>query len=96
MWKVKEEEIRRISQTDSLLVICINEFRSGYSMMGGVSVPTDCIKIARSLSNGETYVSRTFVNSSSPSQFELPKNYLERYYHLSFSDLKGKLKLVLH
>jgi endonuclease G len=96
IWKVTEEEIRKASQTDSLLVICINEFRQGYNMMGGVSVPTDCIKIARSLSNGQTYVSRSFVNSSSPSQFELPKNYLEKYYHLSFSDLRRKLKLVLH
>jgi len=96
IWKVTEEEIRRISQNDSLLIICINEFKPGHSMMGGVSVPTNCIKIARSLSNGQTYICRSFVNSSNPSQTDLPKNYLESYYRLNFSDLKRKLVLVLH
>lgn len=96
IWKVTEEKIREISQTDSILVVCINEFKPGYKTMGGVAVPTDCIKIAKSLSTGKTYIARSFTNTSTPQQFELPKNYLETHYMLSFSDLILKLKLSLH
>lgn len=96
IWKVTEEEIRKISQTDSLLVICVNEFAQGHGKMGGVSVPTSCIKIARSLSNGKTYVCRTFVNSKTPSQKDLPSNYLESNLKLNFADLRKKLVIKAH
>jgi endonuclease G len=96
IWKVTEEEIRKISQNDSLLVICVNEFGAGYQKMGGVAIPTSCVKIARSLSNGKTYVCRTFVNSKTPSQKDLPANYLEANLKLNFSDLRRKLVIKPH
>jgi endonuclease G len=96
IWKVTEDEIRKISQKDSLLVICVNQFKSGYSKMGGVSVPTDCVKIAVSLSTGKTYVCRSFTNSKTPKQEDLPSNYVDGVLKINLSDLKRKLVLVLH
>jgi hypothetical protein len=74
----------------------VNEFATGYQKMGGVAVPTSCVKIARSLSNGKTYVCRTFVNSKTPSQKDLPANYLEANLKLNFSDLRKKLVIKSH
>jgi endonuclease G len=96
IWKVTEEEIRKISQSDSILVVCINEFGPGHLKMGGVSVPTNCVKIAISLSSNKTYMCRSFTNSKVPTREDLPSNYLETYYKINISDLKRKLVLSLH
>lgn len=92
IWKVTEEEIRKISQTDSLLVICINQFGPSCPKMGkGVSVPQNCIKIAASLSTGKIYVCRSFSNSKTPSQKDLPSDYLSKTAKILLVDLKRNL-----
>lgn len=48
-WKHYETQIRKMSRTDSLLVICYNHF-SGKKLNGRVSIPDTCYKLVYSLS----------------------------------------------
>lgn len=56
VWKCYEDSIRKLSQTDSLLVIC------GGCDYYGALVPRHCFKLVKSLRDGHIYYSLLFDN----------------------------------
>ena len=63
IWKTYETDIRKKSQSDSLLITCGSIF--GSKKIGKAAVPTYCWKIVRSLTTGKILVSAIFPNDNS-------------------------------
>lgn len=68
-WRSLESKIRDYSQSDSLLVFCINVYSDTLIVMGKskVVVPTVCIKAAKRMKSSEWIILEEFTNLSSPS-----------------------------
>lgn len=65
-WNYYNKEIRKLSQTDSLLVICYNSF-DGKTMEGtDVAVPSVCYKFVYSLTDWSLAVNMAFTNDVAP------------------------------
>jgi len=65
IWKTYETEIRKRSQTDSLLIIMVNVFKDEF-IGNGVGVPTYCIKAVFSLSSKKVVMAFAVSNTSNP------------------------------
>lgn len=65
IWKVNETEIRKISQTDSLLVLCGSFYNKRY-IGNGVFIPDTCWKVVYSLSKKTVIMSNVFTNTANP------------------------------
>jgi len=61
VWKHYETEIRKLSQTDSILIICGG---AKYKKTSTLYVPAVCWKIARSLSTGKVIYALYFTNTA--------------------------------
>ena len=68
-WRSLESKIRDNSQSDSLLVFCINIYRDTLINIGKskVVVPTFCIKGAKRMRTSEWVILEEFTNTSVPS-----------------------------
>ena len=65
IWKHYETEVRKMSQTDSLLVICYNHF-SKDKMNGRVSIPDTNYKVVYSLTTNHIVLSLGTTNNALP------------------------------
>ncbi len=65
IWKSYETKIRKLSQTDSLLIIIVNVFDNKY-MGNKVGVPSHCIKAVYSLSAKKVVMAFAVSNSLDP------------------------------
>lgn len=63
IWKVYENKVRKLSQTDSILVVC-----GGCDYKG--LIPGKCFKIAYSLKTGKVYFSYIFYNTGTVKEGE--------------------------
>lgn len=63
IWKKWETEIRKESQTDSLLIMCGGTFETKKIIGDGVWVPTHCWKIVKSLSKNKVLHCLYFTNT---------------------------------
>ena len=62
IWKSYESKIRKISQTDSLLIVCGGIFENRHTEVSKLPVPTFCWKIVKSLSTGNIIYALLFTN----------------------------------
>jgi DNA/RNA endonuclease G (NUC1) len=66
IWKQQETTIRAMSQTDSLLIFCFNDFSSCNKPQNSLHVPTHCVKGVKSLSTGKWVSIMLYTNTSKP------------------------------
>lgn len=62
IWKHYESEIRKLSQTDSLEIICGGVFSNAHLTNSTVGIPDNCWKIVKSLSTGKIIYALWFDN----------------------------------
>jgi endonuclease G, mitochondrial len=75
-WKQFETLIRKLSQSDSLVVICYNEFTS--KKIKNVNVPTKCYKLVYDLVTKKVVYAFYYTNTKTPVYHDLikkPKEY---------------------
>lgn len=87
IWKIYEEKIRDLSQTDSLLIILINIVKDDY-MGEGVAVPTQCIKAVYSLTTNKVLLSFVVSNTKIPKEEEMPVAALNKKYKIRIEKFK--------
>jgi len=70
IWKVDETEIRKISQTDSLIVYCGGYWDSSCKLVNGMKIPKQCWKVVYSLSKKKVIYCYVFENTETPIKTE--------------------------
>lgn len=65
IWNVNEAEIRKLSQSDSLLIICGGFFKN-FFIGDSVYVPSTCFKVVYSYTQKNVVMSLIFTNTSTP------------------------------
>lgn len=95
VWKVSETEIRKMSQTDSLMVYCGGYWGSPNKVVNGIKIPSICWKVVYSLSLKKVIYCYLFYNTDTPIKTETNLGSLELMlgYSLNvYSDNKKKKK----
>jgi endonuclease G len=90
-WRMLESKIRDASQTDSLLVFCVNIYGDTSLHLGNsrAVVPTICIKAAKSITTGKYLYFVAFTNTSTPAEIPtLTQLELEKKYGISMVSLE--------
>jgi DNA/RNA endonuclease G (NUC1) len=93
IWKKQETLIRKMSQTDSLLITCgaywdLNTINS----VKGMAIPSKCWKVVYSLSTRQVLSSSIFTNSENPTEVPMTIENLELYLGYSINLPKPKSK----
>lgn len=70
IWKTMENQVRILSQKDSILVICGNIYNDKF-IGNKVFVPVQCWKVVYSYTQKKIILSYIFTNSSSPNKTEI-------------------------
>ncbi len=86
IWKSKETEIRKWSQTEKLYIVCGGYFQG--VTMNNVSVPSYCWKIVQSVKTKEVLFCGWFINTSTASLEEITVSELEKRLHSKIILLK--------
>ena len=86
IWKSKETEIRKWSQSEKLYVICGGYFQG--VTMNNVSVPSYCWKIVQSVKTKKVLFCGWFVNTSTATLEEISVSELEKRLHSKIILLK--------
>lgn len=66
IWKINETEIRKLSQTDSLVVYCGGAWDSSSKVVNGMKIPNMCWKVVYSLSQKKVIMCNVFTNTDTP------------------------------
>lgn len=66
IWKASETEIRKLSQTDSLIVYCGGFWDSSSKVVNDMKIPNMCWKVVYSLSQKKVIVCNVFTNNETP------------------------------
>jgi endonuclease G len=66
IWKTDETEIRKISQTDSLIIYCGGYWDSTCKVVKGMKIPKQCWKVVYSLSKKKVIYCCVFTNTETP------------------------------
>jgi endonuclease G len=82
VWKTNETQIRKWSQSDSLLIICGGTF--GKKKIGKIAVPDYCWKVVQSLSTKQILFCGWFTNSTPATE-----------QNITFKDLENRTGLQL-
>lgn len=85
IWKKQETAIRKISQTDSLLIICGGYWESGSPKIKGMSIPSRCWKVVYSLTAKQVLSSSLFTNTENPTEIPIRVEDLEIYLGYSIN-----------
>lgn len=78
-WKKDEGEIRKISQTDSLIVYCGGYWDSSSKVVNEMKIPKECWKVVYSLSKRKVIYCFVFKNDDSAIRTEWTLRNLEVY-----------------
>lgn len=93
IWKKQETLIRKLSQTDSLLIICGGYWEpTTLNVVKGMSIPGRYWKVVYSLSSQEVLFSSIFTNTENPSEIPMKIENLEIYLGYSVNLPKPKKK----
>lgn len=95
VWKISETEIRKMSQTDSLVVYTGGHWGSSNNSVNGMKVPIICWKVVYSLSLKKVVYCALFYNNDTPVKTDTNLGSLELMlgYSLNvYSDNKKKKK----
>ena len=77
IWKVSENEIRKMSQTDSLMVYSGGHWGSPNTVVNGIKIPSVCWKVVYSLSLKKIVYCTIFYNTEIPTKTETNLGNLE-------------------
>jgi endonuclease G len=66
IWKVSETEIRKLSQTDSLIVYCGGYWNESSKVVNDMKIPNMCWKVVYSLSQKKVISCVVFTNNDTP------------------------------
>jgi hypothetical protein len=95
VWKISETEIRKMSQTDSLVVYTGGHWGSSNNSVNGMKVPIICWKVVYSLSLKKVVYCALFYNNDTPVKTDTNLGNIELMlgYSLNvYSDNKKKKK----
>ena len=95
IWKTNETEIRKMSQTDSLMVYCGGYWGSPNLVVNGMKIPSICWKVVYSLSLKKVVFCSIYYNTDTPVKTDTNLGKLEMMLGYSldvFEDLKKKKK----
>ena len=95
LWKVSENEIRKMSQTDSLMIYTGGHWGSPNTVVNGIKIPSVCWKVVYSLSLKKVVICTIFYNTDIPVKTDTNLGSLELMlgYSLNvYSDNKKKKK----
>lgn len=93
IWKKNETLIRKLSQTDSLLIICGAYWdNNSPNLVKGMAIPSKCWKVVYSLSTHQILSSLIFTNSENPTEVPINIENLEIYLGYSINLNKSKKK----
>jgi endonuclease G len=70
VWKSLEDEVRGLSQNDSLLIICGGFWDERSKEVNGMKIPVKCWKLIYSLSHKKILYCYIFLNSDTPLRYE--------------------------
>jgi endonuclease G, mitochondrial len=76
VWKKYESKARKLSQLDSLTVVCYNEFSD--APKAGLNVPAACYKCVYHFRTGKLLFEVGFQNSATPALIPIPGNIREK------------------
>jgi len=89
-WKAKENEERRLSKKDTIIVVCFNEF--GKKKIGNVGIPDKCYKFVLNARTKEVLLAFCYTNVGNPVYTNLD-NQLKMYkFALSLAGYVSKNK----
>jgi len=91
-WRVLESKIREASQSDSLMVFCINVYGDTSIHLGNSKavVPTVCIKGAKNMKTGKWVFLEKFSNLKEPVQSSIPEpKSIEKDYGIKTDELEA-------
>jgi DNA/RNA endonuclease G (NUC1) len=92
IWKSNETQIRKLSQTDSLLIICGGIIATKHKNVKNgskLAIPTYCYKVVISLSTHKLIQCLVFTNTEDPTSVEWKLNDLEYKVHFFFDRVIG-------
>lgn len=93
IWKKQETLIRKLSQTDSLLIICGGYWeQSTPNLIKGMSIPSRYWKVVYSLSTQQVLLSSIFTNTDNPTELPTKIENLEIYLGYSINRPSPKSK----
>lgn len=70
IWKSLEDEVRGMSQNDSLLILCGGFWDGRSKDVNGMKIPVKCWKVIYSLSQKKVLYCYIFLNSETPLRYE--------------------------
>lgn len=70
VWKISEEEIRELSQKDSLIVYCGGYWDKNDKEVNGMKIPSKCWKVVYSLSQKKVIYCYIFLNTDTPIRYD--------------------------
>ena len=85
IWKKQENAIRKISQKDSLLIICGGYWESNPTLVKDMAIPSRCWKVVYSLTAKLVLSSSIFTNTENPSEIPMTVDNLEIYLGYSIN-----------
>jgi DNA/RNA endonuclease G (NUC1) len=77
IWKVSEEEVRKLSQTDSLIIYCGGSWDLSSKEVNGMKIPSKCWKAVYSLSQQKVICCYIFFNTDTPVRYDSDLSNLE-------------------
>jgi endonuclease G len=94
IWKVNENEVRALSQNDSLMVYCGGFWDPANKVVNEMKVPNFCWKVVYSLSQKKVIMCNVFTNTDTPISYSRTLADLEGMlgYSLEITPIKKKEK----
>lgn len=92
VWKTFEDEVRVLSQKDSLLVFCGGFWDNTSKEVNGMKIPVKCWKLIYSLSQKKILYCYIFLNNDTPVKYESDIKVLESLLGYSLGIGEGKKK----
>jgi endonuclease G len=91
IWKHNETQVRKLSQEDSLLVICGGIFdKHSKRISEGLIAPSYCFKVVYSLSSGELLQCYVYENDESPDEKKVELSDLKELTGINIKQLWQK------
>ena len=92
IWKLTETEVRKMSQTDSLMIYCGGYWGTPNIEVNGMKIPSICWKVVYSLSKKKIILCTIYYNTDTPVKTDTTLEKLESMLGYSLGIIKPKKK----
>jgi len=92
IWKLTETEVRKMSQTDSLMIYCGGYWGTPNIEVNGMKIPSICWKVVYSLSKKKIILCTIYYNTDTPVKTDTSLKKLETMLGYSLGIIKPKKK----